>query len=451
MFLNTVAASATSANAGTITYGTSTGTVCTVNASTGSVALTGLAAGNTCTVTATSSLDGSTPGVKASASRNIAITTRVEPAAANSCALSVPRASDAVVQTAEGMNNSDNTPRSLGGTSAPNNPDIRTVNTVTSTYNYAAGVGAATKLTTTATGGSDGTKWLGYVPLPIPAALMNKPSNAMKEEYDIDAAGNITTTNYWQPQMASKPGLTDTRTAVEEIYPADWQNTFAKRVTASTPANTVLGAAIPVTERTLGGWLNGYQYKQSGGGMNGVTYKNAYYNVTATYKGRSATEKLSAVFGKLEYTNMCEIQYTFTRRTSTGSVSSGGGILPDGPADPGADPSLAAYSNWVWTANIATSPAKLGFITVKSAASIAAGGTDSLGDWSGTFYSHTALPRVFKDSKAAITTAAGGPAVPGDGTTAHGNSAYYENRDGSGTNHTYMNWITTGITRAAYP
>ena len=444
-----------------ITYGTTTASVCTVNAGTGAVALTGQEAGNTCTVVATSSLDGSTPGVKATATRDIAITKRT--VAATSCNLDVPRGGDSVVQTIAGMNNAYNSPRFISGFAAPNNPDIRTVPTVTATYNYAAGSGGSTVLTTQASGGVENITmytdldgrtanpvsanvWLGYLPQPIPADLINKPSPSMVEAYALDASGNITTPNYWQPTMAAKPSKTSALTAVKEFYPADWQRTLAARVTGATAVDTVLGAALPVTVRTLGGWLNSYNFKQAGGTMNGASYKNVYYNVTATYKGRSATEKLTVANGKLEYTNMCQIDYTFTRRAIVNPPAEG--ITPVGPADPGAVPPVSGtYANYVWTADINTNGASVGC----NQACVALGGTNGSGDWTGTFYSHNNLPRVFKDNFLALSTVAGAALNNGANTTAQANPDFYENKDRTPGDVSLMTTVTTGASRLVLP
>ena len=460
MFLDTVNVSASSANAGTITYSTTTPAICTVNVSSGAIALTGQAAGNTCAVVATSSLDGPTPGVKASATRNVAITTRT--VAATSCTPDVPRAGDSVVQTIAGKSNAYNSPRDLGAFSAPNNPDIRTVPTVTATYNYVA-QGAGTRLTTEATGGVQsitmynntggttsnpvtGNVWLGYLPQPIPASLINKPSAAMVEAYDIDASGNITTPNYWNPAMAAKAGVASNLTAVKEFYPADWQKTIASRVTGSTAVGASLGTAVPVTIRSLGGWLNGMRFSKASGTMNGASYKNVYYNVTAVYRGRSATETLTTANGKLTYTNMCQIDYTFTRRAIVNPPANG--ITPVGPADPGAEPPVSGtYANYVWTADINTNGAAVGC----NQACVTLGGTNGNGDLSGTFYSHNNIPRVYKDAFAAIPTVAGATLNNGAATTAQANPDYYENKDRAAGDSSNMNTATTGLTRLALP
>ena len=425
----------------------------------GAVALTGTDANLTCTIKATSSLSGA-----ASATRNIAITKRTQNAV--NCSIDVPRAGDTIQQSVSGKNNAFNMPRDLGTASAPNNPVIRAIPTVTATYNYATGVAGGTILTTQATGGNatipldrdnegktktavNAAGWLGYVPLPIPAALIKKPSANMVEAYDIDASGQITTPNYWQPAMTSKPNANNDLTPVLENYPADWQAQFASRVTGGTAVGASLGTAIPVTIRTLGGWLNGLDFRKLNGGMYGATYKNVYYNVTAKYEGRT-TDVLTMVANKLEYTNMCKISYTFTRRSVVASPATG--TNPDGvpKTTPGIvpPPLTGTYAGYVWTADIATQKADIS----ASKDDVARGGTDGNGDWVGTFLTHDRLPRVFKDDLEASPLVAGVVLNNGANTVAQANPDYYENKNraGAATNHTELHTSTTSVVRTTY-
>ena len=141
--------------------------------------------------------------------------------------------------------------------------------------------------------------------------------------------------------------------------------------------------------------------------------------------------------------NLCKISYKFQRVAKTGF-----GMTSSGVADPGAvPPTTAPLNTYAWTGDIAATPAKIGPITAKSADSITEGGADAQGDWGGEFTTHDKVPRVVSETFNALSTVAGGSAQGGNGTTAHGNSDYYENRNGSGSDHTTQTTITTQFTR----
>ena len=441
---------AASSNGGTITYSSNTPTTCTVNATTGAVALTGQAAGG-CTIKATSNLTGN-----ASALRNISITPRT--LAASSCTPDDPRVGDVITQTVNTKNNMYNTPRDVNGTSgAPSNPVVRDMPAVDVTYNYNAipGGAAGTRLTTTATiGGSPGaagTRWDGFAPLPLPAALPNKHSTSAVTFYDFDTAGNITTPVYWQPKTDSKLTLTDIRTGVQEYYPLNWQNQFASMVTAGMAANTTLGT-LPVTVRVVGGWLNGKAFVKSGAGLSKASYQNTYYDVTATYKGRSATETVTTANGKLIYNNLCQIDYKFVLKPISSSLDAG--IQnPSGPADLTPETPTtsvnAAYINNVWAADVTATKDSFGVTATKT---VLLGGTRSFGDATGTFYTHNNIPRVIKDDKIAIATVSGGAAQNGSGSTPQGNQDYYTEPGGGGINPSSFNaQKISSITRINLP
>ena len=427
-----------------------------MNAATGAVALTGTAAGNTCTVVATSSLDGATPGVKASATRAVAITKLTVAASATSCSPGAPRAGDVITQSVAAQNNVFKPPDdSNGATKAPNNPIIRVVPTVTANYNYVAN-GTGTKLTTTATGGV-GTevagRWDGFVPIPVPAALPNKHVPNVVTELTFDASGNLTTPTYWQPAKTGRYGLNDIFTGIVDQYPINWREQFAAQVTGSTAVNAVIGTGIPVTLSVHGGWLNAKAFVKSNAGVTGASYQNVYYTATAKYLGRSSApaDIVTTANGKLEYTNLCKIEYTLTRKAKNGAVPEGI-TFPNGPAGP-IDPQTptaavnSAYVNYVWTADIIAKTTFGG----PNAAGTVRNGTDSFGDKKSVALFHTSLPRMTKENYEALPTVAGGAAVTGGGTTAQGNAEYYQAVNNTVTIITKQDTTTTGVTRTQLP
>ena len=78
------------------------------------------------------------------------------------------------------------------------------------------------------------------------------------------------------------------------------------------------------------------------------------------------------------------------------------------------------------------------------------------GDFEGTFYTHNKVPRVVYKANATgmnidnfISTPriAGAPDTTGGGTTAQPNAPYYENKDRTGTNHSYIKFNTVDVSR----
>ena len=353
-----------------------------------------------------------------------------------------------IAQSVAGQNSAFGTPRDINGASgAPSNPTISVQPTVAVSYNYVAN-GSGTRLTTTATGGLTGARWTGYVPLPPPAALPNKHATLV-EQWDFNAAGNLTTGVYWQPAKASKYGLNDNFTGIHEFYPYNWKEQFAAAVTTGTAIGASLGS-MPVTIRSHGGWLNGKAFKKSGAGLNGVSYQNVYYTATATYGGRTS-DVISTANGKLEYTNMCQINFKLQRKAFNAATPNGNSC----PAGPAADvspetPSAtvnSAYQTYVYTANVNATKAVAG----PNECGIVKAASEAFGDKGGRFITHDKLPRLVKDSFEQLTTVAGGTPVKGEGTTAQGNPDYYTELNYGVTLITTEAMTTSAVTRVNLP
>ena len=334
-----------------------------------------------------------------------------------------------------------------GALNAPRNPAIVVRPDVTVDYQYVAN-GTGTTLTTTATGGMDGARWTGFVPVPPPAALPNKHATLV-EALDFDATGNITTPVYWQPAKASKYGLNDNFTGIAEFYPINWREQFAAAVTGSTAVGASLGSA-KVTIRSSGGWLNGKAFKKAGAGLNGVSYQNVYYTATATYGGRTA-DVVTAAFGKLQYTNMCKINYVLLRAAFDPPTPSGNTFPAGASADVSPETPSAAvntiYQTYVYTADVNATKAIAG----PNQAGIVKNGADGFGDRTGSFVTHNKLPRLVKDAVEALPTIAGQPANSGGGTTAQSNPDYYTEMAKGVTLIFKENTTTTGVTRVNLP
>ncbi len=382
--------------------------------------------------------------------------------AASSCVIDAPIAGDKVVESADAYNNNWGMPRDIGGTVAPNNPLMRDRVAVTYSYNYAA-QGTGTRLTTTLlnsgigpiimpsnnTNGNNTTTVTGeynaYVPLPVPSAGIPSLHTGVKTFYDLDAAGNITTANYWQPALPAKAAFNDKTAGISEIYPANWAATIAAQLSGK-PVNT-LSTAFEVTKRDTGGGVLGqYRFAKSGGTLNGASYFQNFYTVVGKLVSNTASKTVPAgtTGGTVTYSNMCQIEYTFTRL--------GVGNLAE-RADNGADPaSRGGAGSSSDTAGACGFPCNI----ASSAGAVRQGAAKGTGDFSGTFFAHNAIPRpVFTGSatgndilnQTSISLIGGVQDNSGTGAVAQPNAPYYENKDRTGTNHSYTKFDTIDVSR----
>ena len=382
--------------------------------------------------------------------------------AATSCNIAAPIPGDLIKESADAFNNNWGMPRDISGTTAPNNPLFRARVPVTYTYNYAA-QGAGTRLTTTLlnsgignitmpannSNGNNTTTVTGeynaYVPLPVPSTGIPSLHTGVKTFYDLDAAGNITTPNYWQPAMPAKAAFNDKTAGITEIYPANWMNTIAAQLNGQPIGTETTG--FTVTRRDTGGGVLGqYQFNKSGGTLNGASYAQNYYTVTGKLVSTTASKTVPAGTsgGTVTYSNMCQIEYTFTRL--------GVGNLKEA-ADPGADPSVRGAEG-----TVANTAAACGFpcSVASSAGAVRTGMAKGTGDFQGTFFTHNAIPRAVFTSDpvgnnilnlTSISLLGGVQDNSGGGATAQPNASYYENKDRSGPNHSYTKFDTLDVVR----
>ena len=432
------------------TYTSDTPSVCKVDNATGKIAAYDV---GTCTVTVSQS--GYTSDTKS-------ITVGNRTWAATSCVIAAPIAGDKITESADSFNNNWGMPRDISGTTAPNNPVIRTRVPVTYTYDYAA-QGAGTRLTTTLlnsgignivmpsnnTNGNNTTTVSGqynaYVPLPVPSAGIPSLHTGVKTFYDLDAAGNITTPNYWQPAMPAKAAFNDQTAGISEIYPANWAATIAAELNGKAVGTNSTG--FTVTKRDTGGGVLGqYRFNKSGGTLNGASYMQNYYTVVGKLISNTATKTVPAGTsgGTVTFSNMCQIEYTFTRV--------GVGTLAEA-ADVGPDPALRGTAGTRGdTAAACSGLCALG----SSTANVRTGAAKGVGDFKGTFFTHNGIPRpVFTShtdgnnvlNQTTISLIGGVQDNSGGGTTAQPNAPYYENKDRSGTNHSYTKFNTVDVWR----
>jgi hypothetical protein len=436
------------------TYTSDTPAVCTVDNATGKVAAYDV---GTCTVTVAQS--GFTSDTK-----SITIGNRTW--ASTSCAVPAPIAGDVITESADANNNNWGMPRDISGTTAPNNPLIRQRVPVTYTYNYAA-QGAGTRLTTALTNSGIGNiimpsnntngnntttvtgEYNAYVPLPVPSAGIPSLHTGVKTFYDLDASGNITTPNYWQPAMPAKAAFNDKTAGITEVYPANWAATIAAELSGK-PLNTV-STPFEVTKRDTGGGVLGqYRFTKSGGTLNGASYIMNYYTVTGKLVSTTASKTLKAgtSTGTVTYNNMCQIEYTFTRLNANAAGDMGE------MADPGANPASRGGKGVIAD----TAAACTGLCAIASNANnIRKGAVLGTGDFKGTFFTHSGVPRIMRTAFAAdgmndlnehsISLIGGVQNNSGGGTTAQPNAPYYENKDRSGTNHSYTKFDTVDVVR----
>ena len=383
--------------------------------------------------------------------------------ASTSCAIAAPIAGDKITESALSNNNNWGMPRDIGGTTAPNNPLIRLRDAVTYTYDYAA-QGSGTRLTTAIVSGGIGSVIMpsnntngnntttvtnlynAYVPLPVPAAGIPNALPGARTFYDLDAAGNITTANYWQPKLPAKAAYNQQSVGVTEIYPANWAATIAAQLSGQPVGTTT--TPFEVTKRDVGGGVLGqFTFNKSAGTLNGASYMMNYYTVTGKLVSNTASKALKAgtTGGTVNYTNMCQIEYTFTRV--------GVGNLAENATDPGANPaSRGTAGTYADTSAACGFPCSL----ASSAGAVRTGAAVGVGDFKGTFFTHSGIPRIVRTSDAdgmndlnehSISLLGGVQNNDGGGATAQPNAPYYENKDRSGTNHSYTKFDTVDVVR----
>jgi hypothetical protein len=461
-FLSTVSVLATSQQGGTITYSSDTPTVCTINASTGAVALTGGATGN-CTVKATSSLNGvgNTP-----ATNTRAITISSVTLDTVQCAPDAPRVGDSYNETFKARNSAYEVSRApTGGTYVYHNPKIRQLKDVQATFSYTNAGGGFVNLQTTAVSNS-GTAaspavptgaWDGWVPLPMAAGI---PNGGGADTYVYAADGSMIVVPK-RPAHGSVVATNSNLPPVQEFLPADWQRAFAiKRDQDGTAAGQDVNLTLAVTMRETGGFLNRWKYRLSWTAgsyvdYNGATYLDAKYNVTAKFEGfvnvpvtdptngwkgtplsssnpkqDSAGAVVTGASGKLTYGKMCKFSYRFTRIGDAQTATQG-----NTPEATPWDNTSAVKTNANGTCGIVGCTAWSGQgHGSNTQARITNSIGDSYGDWVGTFYTHDKLPRVAKSFRSAIGRSANSdawaPSIPSNAVPM-GNWAFFDYHDGN--------------------
>ena len=429
-----------------------TPTVCTISGLTVAAYDTG-----TCTVTASQA--GFT-----SSTKSIAVGNKTW--ASTSCVPDVPRSGDSIEESADTFNADWGMQRDLGSVTAPNNALMRPRVPVTYQYNYAAAPsdaapGATTRLTTALVGpsagigdiimptnntnGNDTTivtgEYNAYVPMPVPVTGIPSLSAGAVTAYDIDAAGAIVTPNYWQPKMATKAAFNDKTAPLQEFYPAGWDRMIATEL--SDKAVNTQSTPINITRRRVGGGALGqYTYYKSSGTLAGASYFQDYYSVTGKLIANTGTTTVKA--GKITFTNMCQIEYTMTR-LGVGTHTEQADLSPD--------PSLRGTSGTAADTAAECSDACLLSFSEEEFRNRAS--YDS-GDFKGTFYTHNKVPRVIYKSNAdgmnddnfhSVSLIGGIPDISGGGSKQQPNATYYENKNRSGTNHTYTKFKTLDVSR----